>query len=159
MAHGPNFLRAAAALLAVTWAVPALAVDMSPMHPLGIGLEAGPTPALSVQYAVAPQTAYHVTAHVDGGGAALSADYQRLHVPSIGYGHGWTASLYGGLGLSGTGDRENATESFRVRLPLGVQCDVNALRLSIFMEGAALVGPLPLTGMSATGAAGLRARF
>ncbi len=127
---------------------------------LSVGAAVTPAPALSVQYAPSPDHAYHFTSSYSGDGARMSADYQRLVVPSFGYGRDWKLSFYSGLGLGGESHRDAATnEDYRLRLPLGAQCDFHEFHVSTFVEAAGVVGPLPVTHLAAAYAGGLRATF
>jgi hypothetical protein len=147
-------LRKTIAVLSIWIAAPALA-DSG----IGIGVAAGPTPALSLQYEASPRTAYHLTAHFGDDTAALTADYQRFLVPGFGHGGTWILAFYAGAGLGGEATHEQDGEAYSLRLPLGVQWDLLDLRLSAFLEAAPTLGPLPATTLGAVATGGLRARF
>ncbi len=147
------------AVLASSVAVPAFAESW------GVGAAVLPEPGLSVQYAADPESAYHVAAHVGSDIALLHADWQRFHHPRFARGASWRAGGYAGIGLEGRASRgaavedETTPESWSLRLPLGVQLDLEGLHLSIFVEAAPAVGPLPTTRLTATAGGGIRARF
>jgi len=126
---------------------------------VGIGAEAGTQPGLSVQYMVSPVTAYHFTGHFGDGSAAISADYQRLYIPGFGHGGDFTIATYAGIGLIGTSSRDQNGEAYGLHLPVGLQGDIEALRLSLFLEIAAVLGPVPTTNTFGAFATGLRTRF
>ena len=126
----------------------------------GVGAAGGTLPGLSVQYAPVTGLAYHASAHYTAESTQISADLQRFVTPGFGYGRGWRLSFYGGLGLSGEGRRDDETpEAFLARVPVGTQCDVRDLHLSVFGELAALVGELPNTRLARAAAVGVRATF
>lgn len=131
----------------------------------GVGAAVLPEPGLSVQYAADPDAAYHVAAHVGSDIALLRADWQRFHHPRFARGTSWRAGGYAGLGLEGRASRgaaaegETSPESWGLRLPLGVQLDLADLHLSVFVEAAPAIGPLPTTRLTATAGGGIRARF
>jgi hypothetical protein len=130
---------------------------------LGVGPAAAYGPALSVQFARgtdAPQSAWHVLAHYRPGVAGASLDHQWRYTPAFGWGRGFRLDLYSGLGLAGASDRDaESREVYRLRLPIGLQWNLDSLRLAAFLEGAPTVGPLPRTTFAAAAAAGLRATF
>jgi hypothetical protein len=126
----------------------------------GVGAAGGTAPGLSVQFAPAPSLAYHASAAYGHDSAQITTDLQRHVTPGFGQGRGWRLSFYGGLGLSGAARQDDETpEAFHARLPIGTQCDVRELHLSLFAEVAALLGELPMTRLSNAAAIGARATF
>jgi hypothetical protein len=126
----------------------------------GIGAAGGTAPGLSVQFAPTPLVAYHASAAYGDDSAQITADLQRHLTPGFGQGRGWRLSFYGGLGLMGAARQDDETpEAFHARLPVGTQCDVRELHLSLFAEVAALLGELPMTRLSQAAAIGARATF
>lgn len=148
-------------LVVLATAVPSLAFAEA----WGLGAAVLPEPGLSVQYAGDHGSAYHVAAHVGNATASLHADWQRFHHPRFARSASWRAGGYAGLGLGGKASRDGEArgdqpgEIWRLRLPVGVQLDLQDWHLSLFVEGAPAIGPLPTTRLSATAGGGIRARF
>jgi hypothetical protein len=159
----PRFLPLHRAALCAGIYVVLATTPASATERIGVGAAAAPTPALSVQLArgaAAPASSWHLLAQYKPGVAGASVDHQWRHTPSFGWGRGWRLDLYSGLGLQGLSDREADTrENYHLRLPLGVQWNLESMHLSAFVEGAGLLGPMPRTRTAATAAAGLRATF
>ncbi len=126
----------------------------------GVGAAIQGQPALSVQYAPSKDDAYHVVAHVGNEAALFQADYQRFFRPRSLSDGILRGGAYAGLGLSGEAERDAAPgERWYLHLPVGLQCDVEPLHLSVFAEVAAKVGALPGTGLVPALSGGIRAYF
>lgn len=68
-----------------------------------------------------------------------------------------SAQFYSGLGLRGESRNEyQDDEKYWMRVPLGLQFDIRPLKIQSFIEGTALVGPMPETKMSIHPSIGLR---
>lgn len=129
--------------------------------PVSVGAAVtGGSPAVSVQYVASPDVGYHFTTSYGGDTARISADYQRLFVPSFGYSRDYRVALYSGLGLVGQSAREeDVAESYAAHLPVGMQCTLSDFHLAAFVEAGGLIGPLPVTRVAGTFAGGVRATF
>jgi hypothetical protein len=126
----------------------------------GIGAAAGSRPVLSVTVTPQRSAVYHVTSHLSDERVVLTGDLQRHMTPTFGYGHGWRLAFYGGVGFEGASERGgDGLETYRLRLPIGTQCDIDAAALAIFAEAAGTIGPLPKTALAGQALAGLRAVF
>ena len=162
MAHGPGPLHARVSVWC--WspllAASLLCAGIAKGEVWGIGAAAGTRPVLSLTMSPTNSLAYHLTTHLSEDLVVLTADLQRGATPSFGYGHGWQLHFYGGIGAEGLSERDGeGDEAFRLRLPLGAQCNVQDAGLAIFIEAAGAVGPLPKTRLGAAALAGLRAVF
>lgn len=125
-----------------------------------VGAGAGTRPALSVQLRTGAGDSVHVTSHLSDERVVITGDLQRRMTPAFGYGSGWRLDFYGGLGAEGASERtDHGEESYRLRLPLGAECELRSASMLIFAEAAATVGPIPATRLSGVGLAGLRALF
>ena len=125
-----------------------------------MGAAADSRPVLSVQIRQSSTESAHVTSHLSANRIVLSGDLQRHVRPSFGYGSGWRLDFYGGLGLEGASERDtNGDETYRLRLPVGAECDLRETGVAIFAEGAGTIGPIPKTELGAVAMAGLRSLF
>ena len=126
----------------------------------GVGAAVQGKPALSVQYAPSKVDAYHVLTHIGNDTAFFQADYQRFFRPRTLSFEFLTTGVYAGLGLTGEAARDDAPgELWYLHLPVGAQCDIATLHLSVFVEAAAKIGALPGTDLSPAVSGGVRAYF
>jgi hypothetical protein len=142
--------------------VAALLVSAAPARAeqWGVGAVAMPKPALSMQWQPDARSAWHLATHYDEAQIMADADYQRFWRLSAVSGRETTTALYSGLGLRGRSVKdEHATESYSLRLPVGVQASLRSLHMNLFVEGAGLLGALPGTRLTTTYSGGLRALF
>lgn len=147
-------LRTYALVLTALTAAPAAQAEW------GVGAAVQDQSALSVQYTASRDDAYHVLAHAGNDTAFFQTDYQRFYWPRALSLPLLRGGVYAGLGLAGEAVRNVAPgEQWFLHLPLGTQCDVEPLHLSVFAEVAARVGALPGTGLNSTFGGGIRAYF
>jgi hypothetical protein len=130
-----------------------------------VGGVVGATSGLSVEFSPQPHQAFHVVAHyADGEHAALIGDYHFVvplaetemfgAVPITGL------SLYAGGGVLGQSSADDSlTESYSLRLPMGIQYDSEVVPVQVFTEIAAAIGVISNTKFAMQGSAGLRAKF
>ena len=122
---------------------------------LSVGTVAERQPGLSLQYKHQKDRALHGTFHfLDSQAIRMSFDLQFLHRA---FEPLW---FYSGIGMSGQSrDGDDASESYFLNLPIGVQWNLSELPLELFSELVPTVGALPNTELAARLRVGIRAAF
>lgn len=125
----------------------------------GIGFSAGTAPSLSLQHRYSANEAGHYRAHYSEDALITAFDYQRF------LGHNFSflpnsLEFYSGFGVAGEARKDQGTkEFFHAKIPAGVQWNSASLRASAFLEGAALMGPIPKTSLTGAASGGIRTVF
>lgn len=89
-------------------------------------------------------------------------DYQRFYFPDLGQSlrADWTFGAYGGIGLRGElKSTDPDQEGYSLRLPAGVQFEVEKIPLQFFADVAGMLGPFPKTELHFGARGGVRFFF
>jgi hypothetical protein len=144
-----------AVLVCLFWHSPASAKTKK----WGIGAVSGESTGMSLSYRKTRRSGFHITGMIESHDSlSFQVDMQRFFRPWFLIKH--KAELYSGLGLHGKALKTNTyEEEYRLAIPVGLEWQWRRFPMRFFGEGAAMVGPLPLTHIYGRFHFGVRAMF